>query len=189
MNYQDEDDAFKRAYNASKSRYPVPSRIKRKIDAEAQGNWQQYVPRKEWLAFACALVCVFFIYAIVEIPTLTSPHVNPVTVTVEYHGYDDDFSQSPSHQEQLTVYSKEYAQQLQNIQSFYSKTAYLTKTATNWQFIKCDNQRIEVSKNLLTDLRQLQKAPVELASGSFVELSFDKEGRLIAIMPSNKTLC
>ena len=194
MTTDNQDKAFIEAYKQNKARYAVPSRIKRQIEAQASQSqgYSRFLPRKEWLAFAAAIFCIVVIQGLISFSDSPFKSSEIVAINIEYHGYDENFNAPAiyaNHSEQLKLYAHEYASQLANIKARYSKSAQLIVNDRSWQFKKCDEQLIDVSIELIEDLSLHNKIPREILPGSFVELDFDKEGRLVAISPATNNQC
>ncbi|GGF52910.1 hypothetical protein [Alteromonas lipolytica] len=189
MNEHDENDALKQAYQTAKQRYPAPGRIKRAVTEhhDTGSNWWYLLvrpgrlPGREWLALTAALGCLLVLLTIYTSPVPPAGESKFVALEVEYHGYQDEINDSPDYREKLTVYTREYTQQLNTLNVFYSRPAMLASLDGDWLFTDCQNQKITVSHELIDDLRALQRVDPALMKGTFVALSFDEQGRLINI--------
>ena len=197
MNDNELDKALKQSYNNAKQRYPAPGRIKRAVLAEQKSQWQWHhfftraaqLPGKEWYALTAAIGCVWIIYSLTLTPVEQTTASNLVALQVEYHGYEDEKPVVPDYRESLKIYNREYASQIATLSQFYSRSAVLVKHEGDWLFKDCQNLNITISNELVDDLRALQRIDPELVEGTFVELAFDAQGRLINISPSTLARC
>lgn len=197
MNESDRQDALKQAYDAAKQRYPAPGRIKRAVleQQETSLSWLTFkqvkatLPGREWLALAAAMGCLLLLLNSVmyaQKPVLENPQI---ALQVEYHSYQDDVTDRPDYREKLTLYTREFTRQLETLDAFYSRPAMLTSHKGNWLFTDCNNQTINVSHELIDDLRALQRVDPSLVDGTFVALAFDENGRLIKIEHATAQRC
>lgn len=197
MSEHDENDALKHAYQTAKQRYPIPGRIRRAIFKQptAGNRWRHLLsgsaklPGREWLALMAAAGCFLVLLNMYWSPALPASTDKFVALEVEYHGYQDSVVHLPDYREKLTVYTREFTQQLASLNVFYSREARLASLDGDWLFTDCKNQKITVSHELIDDLRALQRIDPALVEGTFVALAFDQQGRLIQIAPSATNRC
>ncbi|NVK56455.1 MAG: hypothetical protein HWE26_12635 [Alteromonadaceae bacterium] len=190
MNEPQKEPDFKRAYQSSKQDYPAPGRIKRAvINSQRQQRWLRYLPAKEWLALAAAVGCFLILITMTNQTHLPPQNNETLALEVEFHNYADEPAPVADHRQQLTVYQREYTQNLNTLSAFYSRRAMLAQHAGSWQFIDCNQQIITVSIDLIEDLRKHKRIDPGIFDGSFVELAFDENGRLMSVSPARENLC
>ncbi len=195
------EDQLQQAYQRAKQQHKAPAASRRLVLAKAQrhaGQKGHKVNPWNWTMGSIAASALLAMYVLLNFPLpLHQPSAdNLMTTLVEVHHLNnepipDSVSQSIARQASITRQydnlTREFANAQQTIAAHHMRRATLISDNHEWRLMTCDQHLIILTPALVARLTTDQG--VALKPGSKVQLSFDKDGHIVAISSAHHHAC
>lgn len=180
-------------YQQRKSAQKAPYSVRRKILLMAQRNRKKHSLKINFFSWASGISVAAAITLLITLIALQRqelqqfPHSTQQIEWVEIHSLNEEYARVSA--DTKIKYEQNYAQYLSQQQTFarhHGKVATLNLLDEGWELTTCDEKLVKISAQLVQALSNLNKIERQLKSGDWVDISFNQDGRIIAITHNEK---
>lgn len=198
MTEQDKEQTIEldKLYQQRKSLHKAPHAVLKRVMQEAaarQGNSSWKLNLFNWTSGISLTAATLFLISVVALQWRNLPLL-PTSVVqynlVEIHSLEEEYANvSDTSYSSKVKYEQHYAEFLHKQQTFarhHDKIASLRRLDEGWELTTCDEQLVKISAELVQALSDLNRIEAELQSGDWVDVVFNKEGKIIGISQRGK---
>jgi hypothetical protein len=180
------DDSLEQLYANRKLQHSAPASIKRHVLTKQQDNHSTaYIfKRISYVAVAASTLLLMSLLLI--------QHSDQVSTELKYqvvqlHTLDTE-RLSESINNRYADHYKNYLTQQKTYAAHHRTKATLQLMDDGWQLKSCDNEVLQLSKELIAALSNIQQIDTNIGNGDAVEIAFDQTGIILGISRSGNHL-
>ena len=185
---QHNEDSLEQLYTKRKLQHSAPASIKRKVLAQQQDNQSTvYIFRRISYVAVAASTLLLLSLLLIQQPNQVSSELH--YQVVQLHSLETKTEDLPdSFKNRYAAHYKNYLAQKQTYAAHHKTKAALQLMDEGWQLRSCDNEVLQLSKELIAALSNMQQIDTNIINGDAVEIAFDQTGIILGITRSGNHL-